>query len=83
MSLNLQPIITYERYGIIAGNYSQYEHWKHQGYDWGQRTFYVLNRESLRGISKERTLILVIGTGIDKSELIDKITEWGFEVRYQ
>jgi len=73
--------IIYSEIGVIAGTYDQYDDWKRKGYDWGQKSFYVFDESDLTGRSRD-ILILVIGTGHQKHELIDEAAEHGFEVRY-
>lgn len=72
--------IIYAEIGVIAGTYDEYMGWKHRDYDWGQKSFYVFDAIDLRGRSGD-ILVLVIGTGTSKHELIDEAKERGFEVR--
>lgn len=74
-------MVLYNNIGLIAGNYEQYKQWRRQGLNWGQKSFYVLDASDLRGRSRD-ILILVLGTGFEKHELIDEAKRHGFEVRY-
>ena len=70
-----------EKIMVIAGDVNEYQAWKRGANDLIEDSCYVIDEQSLVGLSRDATVVLVVGKGALKSCLVEHAEQMGFEVR--